>query len=322
MRGVWVETGSVSRYLSSEEQAPRLNPSRVTWKIGGRSLAKLHGHFHRICAGLSRTSIPPEHLLRASLLQVFGSDFRWQKRSKGTHASATDRDCRLYKMAPGDAARPSYPGHVLMDNRHSLIAEEQITTAVGTAENDTLAQLTDDRGSTGCITLGADKGYDRSEFVQDLRDWNITPHVSRKYKGSAMDGHTTRDVAYSIGFRVRKGIESIFGWMKTVGECVKRDSVDWNGFVRIVPWCPPSTIWRARNDWVWYDGKHCVQSSGNWGLFELKGKKNTSPGRSTLVFRQIRVQRQFYLRHFLQMCNIEGSQFDSRSHLAQLTRVK
>lgn len=148
------------------------------------------------------------------------------------------------------------------------------------------------------------------------------PHVSRKYKGSAMDGHTTRDVAYSIGIRVRKGIESIFGWMKTVGECVKRDSVDWNGFVRIVPWCPPSTIWRARNDWVWYDGKHCVQSSGNWGLFELKGKKNTSPGRSTLVFRQIRVQRQFYLRHFLQMCNIEGSQFDSRSHLAQLTRVK
>jgi hypothetical protein len=43
------------------------------------------------------------------------------------------------------------------------------------------------------------------------------PHVARKCQGSAVDGRTTRHVGYSISIRVRKRIESIFGWMKTVG---------------------------------------------------------------------------------------------------------
>nr|WP_283103198.1 IS5 family transposase [Acidithiobacillus sp. S30A2] len=146
-----------------------------------------------------------------------GSDFRGQKRSNDTHASITDPDCRLYKKAPGDASRLAYLGHVLMDNRHGLIAGEQVTTADGTAEVDAALQLMDELGGSQRITLGADKGYDRHGFVQDLRNRNVTPHVARKCKGSAVDGRTTRHVGYSISIRVRKRIESIFGWMKTVG---------------------------------------------------------------------------------------------------------
>jgi len=67
------------------------------------------------------------------------------------------------------------------------------------------------------IPLGADKGYDRPGVVQDLRDRNVIPHVARKRKGSAIDGHTTRHARYAMSLHVRRRIESIFGWMKTVG---------------------------------------------------------------------------------------------------------
>ncbi len=104
------------------------------------------------------------------------------------HASVTDPDCRLYKNAPGDASRLAYLGHVLMDNRQGLIVGEQVTTADGTAEVDAALQLVDELSGAERITLGADKGYDRHEFVQDLRDRNVTPHVARECKGSAIDG--------------------------------------------------------------------------------------------------------------------------------------
>ena len=45
----------------------------------------------------------------------------------------------------------------------------------------------------------------------------MTPHVARKRKGSAIDGRTTRPRGYAMSIHVRKRIESIFGWMKTVG---------------------------------------------------------------------------------------------------------
>ena len=40
---------------------------------------------------------------------------------------------------------------------------------------DAAALMVDDLGGTQRITLGADKGYDRREFVQVLRDKNVTP---------------------------------------------------------------------------------------------------------------------------------------------------
>ncbi len=71
---------------------------------------------------------------------------RGQSRSNETHASVTDPDTRLYKKAPGEASRLAYLGHVLMDNRHGLIAAEQVATADGTAEVEAAVQLVDDLG--------------------------------------------------------------------------------------------------------------------------------------------------------------------------------
>ena len=47
---------------------------------------------------------------------------------------------------------------------------------------------------------------------------NITPHIAAKRAGySSLDGRTTRHPGYALSQRVRKRVEEIFGWMKTVG---------------------------------------------------------------------------------------------------------
>ena len=68
------------------------------------------------------------------------------------------------------------------------------------------------------ITLGADKGYDAEDFVNELRSMRVTPHVAQNQNGrrSAIDGRTTRHRGYALSLRIRKRIEEAFGWMKTV----------------------------------------------------------------------------------------------------------
>ncbi len=48
----------------------------------------------------------------------------------------------------------------------------------------------------------------------------MTPHVAQNHgsrRRSAIDGRTTQSDGYAISQRVRKRVEEIFGWMKTVG---------------------------------------------------------------------------------------------------------
>jgi len=63
--------------------------------------------------------------------------------------------------------------------------------------------------------LGADKGYDRKEFVEELRDHQVTPHLACKAT-TIIDERTTRHPGYLISQRKRKRVEEIFGWLKTV----------------------------------------------------------------------------------------------------------
>ena len=68
-------------------------------------------------------------------------------------------------------------------------------------------------------TLGADKAYDTREFVRCLRAQGVSPHVAQNTTGrrSAVDGRTTRRSGYGASQKVRRRIEEIFGWIKTVG---------------------------------------------------------------------------------------------------------
>jgi len=72
------------------------------------------------------------------------------------------------------------------------------------------------------ITVGADKGFDTTACVDELRAVGSTPHVARNATvrhPSAIDGRTTRHPGYGVSQRKRKRIEEIFGWLKTVGGC-------------------------------------------------------------------------------------------------------
>jgi IS5 family transposase len=55
--------------------------------------------------------------------------------------------------------------------------------------------------------------------VAELRERDVTPHVAQNTSGrrSAIDGRATRHPGYDVSQRIRKRVEEIFGWMKTVG---------------------------------------------------------------------------------------------------------
>ena len=146
-------------------------------------------------------------------------DFHGEKRSNNTHASTTDPDSRLYKKSPGSAAKLCHMGHVVMENRNGLVVAAEMTQATGTAERDAAVAMVEPLADGQRITLGADKAYDTTDFVAEMRRLGVTPHVSQNTNGrrSAIDGRTTRHPGYAISVRVRKRIEEVFGWIKTVG---------------------------------------------------------------------------------------------------------
>src|ERR1700739_1648413 len=143
-------------------------------------------------------------------------DFHNEKRSNETHASTTDPDARLYRKGPGQSAKLAYLGHVMMENRHALVIDTRLTLATGTAEREAALEMVADRPGNHRITLGADKAYDVAEFIADLREYNVTPHVAQNTtkRRSAIDGRTTRHPGYVVSGRVRKRIEEVFGWSK------------------------------------------------------------------------------------------------------------
>jgi transposase len=149
-------------------------------------------------------------------------NFHGEKRSNETHASVTDPDARLYRKGEGKEAKLCYMGHALMENRNGLVVEACLTGADGHAERHAALAMIEQRADRPIrITLGADKGYDTEDFVNELKSMNVTPHVAAKAKGSAIDGRTTRHAGYAISQRIRKRIEEAFGWSKTIGPAAK-----------------------------------------------------------------------------------------------------
>ena len=149
-------------------------------------------------------------------------DFHGERRSNATHQSTTDPEARLLRKGPGKEAKLSFLGHALMENRHGLLVDLQVTAATGIAEREAVLDLLDDAHDRGFRprTLGADKNYDTAECVADLRVREVTPHVAQntgRQGGSAIDGRTTRHAGYAVSQRIRKRVEEIFGWFKTVG---------------------------------------------------------------------------------------------------------
>ena len=143
-------------------------------------------------------------------------DFHGERRSNPTHQSTTDPQARLYKKSKGAGAKLCYMGHVEMENRNGIAVNSRLTQADGTAEPSAALKMVEEIPGLGRVTLGADKGYDRKQFVGELREHNVTPHIARK-QSSAIDRRTSRHAGYAISQTKRKRVEEIFGWIKTVG---------------------------------------------------------------------------------------------------------
>ena len=125
------------------------------------------------------------------------------------------------KKGKGKEAKLAYCANALMENRNGLIADIVIELATGTAEREAaLSMVRESVPGTGRATVGADAGYDTRDFVAEMRENGVTLHAARR-KNGAIDERTTRHPGYEISQRVRKRIESIFGWMKTVGNFAK-----------------------------------------------------------------------------------------------------
>jgi transposase len=150
--------------------------------------------------------------------------FHKEKRSNETHESTTDPEARLYRKGDGQPAKLCYMGHALMENRHGLAVGGVVSQANGTAERDAALKLIDRYHARPGrrITLGADKAYDVSAFVQELRERSVSPHIavdghvrkSGQPRKTAVDGRTLRHAGYALSQRCRKRIEEIFGWIK------------------------------------------------------------------------------------------------------------
>jgi transposase len=148
-------------------------------------------------------------------------DFHGERRTNATHQSTTDPEARLARKGTGKEAKLCFSGHVLMENRHGLCVDLQIASATGTAERDTALAMLRRQARRGIrpTTLGADKGYHCRDFVRRLRRRGIRPHLAcvRGRHTPGLDGRTTRHASYRLSQRLRKKVEEIFGWMKTIG---------------------------------------------------------------------------------------------------------
>ena len=150
-------------------------------------------------------------------------NFRGERRRNDTHQSTTDPESVLYRKAQGQAARLCFGGHVLMENRHGLCAEFTVHDPITEPEPVVALRQLEEHSQlhegVRPATVGADKGYHRKDFVSGCRVRGLAPHVACKegLKVSGLDGRTTRQSGYQVSQRLRKRVEEIFGWMKTVG---------------------------------------------------------------------------------------------------------
>ena len=245
MRGDEANQGPMFSYISAAQRVPANHPMRGIREIADVALKSLSRTFDRLYSKVGRPSIPPEHLLRALLLQYFYGirserllmeqldynllfrwfvglniddevwdastfsknrdrllegdiaqqflqavvdqardrgltsdehfsidgtlveawasqksfrpkdgdeddgpqgrnphvDFRGKSRKNDTHESSTDPDARLYRKGHGQESKLSYLGHVVMENRHGLVVDCEVTHADGHGERDAGREL-------------------------------------------------------------------------------------------------------------------------------------------------------------------------------------
>lgn len=160
-----------------------------------------------------------------------GENFHGQKRRNETHVSSTDPQALSCRKGPGKEAKLRYLGHIVTENRNGLIVGTSVSEAKLHHEWQEAVELLAQQPVRPGQTVGADRGYDVSNFVDRCREIGFTPHVAQR-QHSRIDERTTHHEGYALSQRKRKRVEQPFGWMKTIGLLHKlrhrgRDNVAW-----------------------------------------------------------------------------------------------
>ena len=150
-------------------------------------------------------------------------NFRGEKRRNDTPQSTTDPESVLSRKASGKEARLCFGGHVLMENRNGLCADFTLHNPITEPEpvmalRPLAAHVELHEGGTP-KTIGADKADHQQLFVRGCRAREISPHATCKHGVNVpgLDARTTTQTGYQTSQRIRKRVEEIFGWVKTVG---------------------------------------------------------------------------------------------------------
>src|SRR5208337_1985421 len=154
-----------------------------------------------------------------------GTGSRGKKCLRDTHESTTDPQARLYKKSAAGEAKPSYLGHVIIENRHGLVVAACATQSSTRAEREAALAMLDERARATTalgpkrITLGADKLYQEQKFIEGLRQRGIAPHVAEYEKASTywpnfLNEAERHDPGFALSQKKRKLVEMVFGWGK------------------------------------------------------------------------------------------------------------
>jgi hypothetical protein len=150
---------------------------------------------------------------------------------RDTHESRSDREARLFKKSAGGESRPSYLGHVMIENRNGLVVAACARQSSTKAEREAALAMLQERGRRPCevkkkglpaITLGADKLYQEEKFIAALRRRKVIPHLAEyaanDHWPNGLSKKERQDAGMAISQRKRKLVEKVFGW-------AKRDSI-------------------------------------------------------------------------------------------------
>ncbi len=157
---------------------------------------------------------------------VVGTGARGRKCLRDTHESKTDPQARLYKKNAASEAKPSYLGHVLIENRNGLVVAACATQSSTTAEREAALAMLDEMRlgaehiprTDRRITLGADKLYQEQKFIEGLRQRRVVPHVADYQPSAKWPNFLTEaernDPGFAVSRKKRKLVEKVFGWGK------------------------------------------------------------------------------------------------------------
>lgn len=100
-------------------------------------------------------------------------------------------------------------GQTLMENRNGMIVQAELSHAARHVKRKAALKMINRHfpDATRCLTRGADKGYDSTDFIAAPRRMVVTPHVAQK----------TRHPGHDLSQRHRKKIEEPIGCGKAVG---------------------------------------------------------------------------------------------------------